>query len=156
MHPCHGVANSVETKFVCVIGNQTHFGATRTEQVNNFLLAQFLAVAMSFNDFSNATTREWARMRHQRHGLGVGTRIPLRGLMPNKNNFSSVENNVGSSDFLWPEGTWVIATQAFSISAVHHSEVECRVEPLVWVKNKLRVNRESWCKCKAAVFGDIT
>ena len=39
----------------------------------------------------------------------VGAGIPLRGAVPNQNNFRTVVNHVGGSYFLWPYLARVVA-----------------------------------------------
>ena len=73
VHPGNCVAHGFEAKFVGIVGDVADFWSTCTEQVDKFLFAKFLTIAMSFDDLSNTTTSERTWMRHQCHGLGVGT-----------------------------------------------------------------------------------
>ena len=92
---------------------------------------------------------------HERHRFAVGAAVPLGAAVADEHHLGTVLHDVGGGDLLGPDRARVVAAEILCVAAVHHREVQRRVEPALGPTGVLGVDGEARCEGEAALLGHL-
>ena len=110
VHPRDNITHRIKAQFVGYAGNRSNLWASGGKQIHDFLFVDAVTKFDTAQNFGNAPSNGvvvFVRNKCWRRVVGAG--IPLRGAVPNQNNFRTIVNHVGGSHFLWPHLARIVA-----------------------------------------------
>ncbi len=97
-----------------------------------------------------APTRSVRRRDQQRRRV-VGARVPGARTVSDEHELGAVGDGVGGGRLFGPHLAGIVAAEPFGVGAVHHGEVQRRVEPARPGGHELRIDRQAWREREARV-----